>query len=173
MNREGNPITIKKVVELSTRSADIVRDHNQYLRINIETHMMLVITDLAGVINAEKSQVFHGAKSVPMELANASLGIFSLLGIIAHLKPFPDISEEEFQYEYEQGLIQTQCSIPLSLYKVVTKIITNDLGHQPLWYVAECMQGVIAMIFAIADNHGINLLDTIETKLDDYASKSE
>lgn len=134
---------------------------------------MFVITDLTGVINAEKSLIFHGAKSVPMELANASLDILSLLGIIAHLKPFPGISEEEFQYEYEQGLIQTQYSIPLCLYKVVTKIITNDLGHQPLWYVAECMQRVIAMIFAIADNHDINLLDAIETKLNDHACKSE
>lgn len=175
MNKEEYPITEEIIIELSKRAAESVKEPELFLNTKTEIRIMFIISDIAKIVDAQFAKPYHmrGPESMPMKTADAALSILKLLGVMAKVSPFRFLSEEQIEYEFDQGLILTQCPTPLAVYRIISKIVTNDLGHQPYWYIAECLQKALILLFANADNHFGDLLDKIETKLNDHASKSE
>lgn len=164
-------LTSKQIEELSNAAFKIAKDQGFYPHgTDIETHLMLIITEMSEAIQADRKPD-PDTSSVEEETADVAIRILSLLGYMNKKKPFPFLTTPALNVQYNLCLYHTNCTLPQGFYRIIERMGKHDLTHQPFWYTGECMQKILAMLFSLAKNNGIDLLPFILAKMEKNKSR--
>lgn len=177
--------------ELASLAEDAFKDadkHGFYTEnTEIETELMMIITEMAEVIQADRhnrhgsiedyeSEILNGRDiptayknslegTVESEFADIAIRILSLLGWRNSKYPIKIQSEDHLIDEYQVGRIIYNISIVKSLYRLNKHFgyFVDNENHN--WYIAQKLQHILMRVFAIAHNNNIDLMEHIKLKM--------
>lgn len=177
--------------ELASLAEDAFKDadkHGFYTEnTEIETELMLIITEMAEVIQADRhnrhgsiedyeSEILNGRDistayknslegTVESEFADIAIRILSLLGWRNSKYPIKIQSEDHLIDEYQVGRIIYNIGIVKSLYRLNKHFgyFVDNENHN--WYITQKLQHILMRVFAIAHNNNIDLMEHIKLKM--------
>lgn len=188
-------ITQKKLATLADDAFKIADKHGFYTEnTEIETELMLIITEMSEAVQADRhnrhgsiedyeSEIQMGRDiptayenclegTVESEFADIAIRILSLLGWLNSKTPIKPKSDYILAHEYEVGKIQYKVqniinkgSIAKVLFRLIghfSWLIDNETCN---WYLSDTLQDILMRVFAIANNHNIDLMEHIKLKM--------
>lgn len=188
-------ITQKELASLAEDAFDNAYKHGFYSEsTEIETELMLIITEMSEAVQADRhnrhgsiedyeSEIQIGRDiptayknslegTVESEFADIAIRILSLLGWIDSKTPIKLKSDSILADEYGIGKIQfmvhnaiNKGSIAKDLYRLngyFSRLVYNESCS---WFVSDTLQEILMMVFAIAHNNNIDLMEHIKLKM--------
>lgn len=188
-------ITHKELASLAEDAFKNADKHGFYTEsIEIETELMLIITEMSEAVQADRhnrhgsiedyeSEIQMGRDiptayknslegTVESEFADIAIRILSLLGWIDSKTPIKLKSDSILADEYGIGKIQfmvhniiNKGSIAKDLYRLngyFSRLVDNESCR---WFVSDTLQEILMMVFVIAHNNNIDLMEHIKLKM--------
>lgn len=188
-------ITQKELASLAGDAFENAYKHGFYTEsTEIETELMLIITEMSEAVQADRknrhgsiedyeSEIQMGRDiptayknalegTVESEFADIAIRILSLLGWIDSKTPIKLKSDSILADEYGIGKIQfmvhntiNKGSIVKDLYRLngyFSRLVDNESCS---WFVSDTLQEILMMVFAIAHNNDIDLMEHIKLKM--------
>lgn len=188
-------ITHKELASLAEDAFKNADKHGFYTEsTEIETELMLIITEMSEAVQADRhnrhgsiedyeSEIQMGRDiptayknsvegTVESEFADIAIRILSLLGWIDSKTPIKLKSDSILADEYGIGKIQfmvhntiNKGSIVKDLYRLngyFSRLVYNESCS---WFVSDTLQEILMMVFAIAHNNNIDLMEHIRLKM--------
>lgn len=184
-------LTEKFIREESQQAYETAKAKGFFNRaINIDTQMMLVVTEMAEAVQADRHnkhgyiehlEIYDDTRpfkeayehimedTVESEFADIAIRLLSLLGYYNKLTPTVYLSDEQLFhrysiYKYKQR--RDTASIPRGLYGIICNSIGNsDISHSPSWIITDLLQDILCQVYALAVRLDIDLLLHIRLKM--------
>ena len=188
-------ITQKELASLAGDAFENAYKHGFYTEsTEIETELMLIITEMSEAVQADRknrhgsiedyeSEIQMGRDiptayknalegTVESEFADIAIRILSLLGWIDSKTQIKLKNDSILADEYGIGKIQfmvhntiNKGSIVKDLYRLngyFSRLVDNESCS---WFVSDTLQEILMMVFAIAHNNNIDLMEHIKLKM--------
>lgn len=190
MNTESLPITQAQIIQLSNQAYDTAKAQGFYdNKTNVSTSMMLIITEMAEAVQADRKDK-HGSivyynkwlatsdehayertleGTVESEFADIAIRILSFLGSFNHQRPVEFLTDNQIYNRI--SVCEIRCrnerfDLPRGLYYIICDSIgLTDCDHSPSWVITDLLQDALCMVFALAKHLGIPLMEHIKLKM--------
>ena len=179
-------ITQKELASLAEDNFKNAEKHGFYTEsTEIETELMLIITEMSEAVQADRhnrhgsiedyeSEIQMGRDiptaykntlegTVESEFADIAIRILSLLGWMNSKTPIKLKSDSILADEY--GISKIQFKIQNTINKGSIAKDLYRLNGRLSWFVSDTLQDILMMVFAIAHNHNIDLMEHINLKM--------
>lgn len=185
---EKEIITQKKLIVLANDAYLNAQRHGFYPdNTDITTALMLIITEMAEAVQADRhnrhgsiedyeSEIQMGRDiptaykntlegTVESEFADVGIRILSLLGWMDIKRPTEFQSDSYLKEEYGIAKIKYKCGIAKDLYRLNGRFSRFVDNESCSWFVSDTLQEILMMVFAIAHNNNIDLMEHIKLKM--------
>lgn len=182
-------ITKEDLEVLSKQAFESAKSKGFYSDTGIDTtfYLMFIIVEMSEVLQADRKDR-HGSiedyeieiemgrdfstayrntleGTVESEFADIAIRILSLLGSIMDSEKAEFMEDEDLIDEYKLAKFIFRSNIVEDLYRLIEKMGVCDLDDSPNWYLAKHLQEMLIVIFAIAHNNNIDLMEHIRLKM--------
>lgn len=189
MNKLEKAITQSEIIQLANKAYETAKVQGFYSEdTNINTCLMLIITEMAEVVQADRKDK-HGSiadyekwlgvseekayeesleGTVESEFADIAIRILSLLGWYNSMHPVNFLEDTEIFDKISLNIctfIHLDADIPKGLHSIICNTIGHDCEYSLSWEVTNMLQNALCRVFALASKLGIDLLLHIKLKM--------
>ncbi len=183
-------ITHQQIIQLSSQAYDTAKAQGFYTdRTNITTALMLIITEMAEAVQADRKNK-HGSiddyeswlgtseehayeysleGTVESEFSDIAIRILSLLGWYNDKHPVEFYQDTQLLNRInlsECKFTHDHLDLPRGLFRILSETITlSDAEYNPDWVITDLLQDTLCQVLALANYLGIDIISHIHLKM--------